>query len=152
MFPHRIIALHSNKTPTIQGFVEKWNKIALPTQTRHTDSVTALLFALLDCLSVCHPAVTNLQAWLTSCKKRRSKTLWPIDSPALYSLCNFTYFSGNFVYGRISIIHLHNLILYKEYTRWQKWSGTWVGLTVILVLPLSGRLCLGRWGLAELAG
>ena len=31
------------------------------------------------------------------------------------------------------------------------WSGTWVGLTMIFVIPLSARFCLGRWDLAELA-
>ena len=30
-------------------------------------------------------------------------------------------------------------------TGWGWWSVTWVGLTLILDIPLSARFCLGRW-------
>ena len=36
-------------------------------------------------------------------------------------------------------------------TGWLWWSHTFVGLTMILVIPLLALFCLGRWDLTELA-
>ena len=35
-------------------------------------------------------------------------------------------------------------------TGWQWWLVTWVGLTMLLVIPLSARFCLGRWGFGRI--
>ena len=33
----------------------------------------------------------------------------------------------------------------RKHTGWGWWSDTWVGLTLIKVIPLSAELGLGRW-------